>query len=136
MRASSQHAVDSYSNPIKAVHGNPYDNPLPHTAQKRPTTSIRKNAIGRSGYRTIRDVLANDIYPRDKRQRTRFVINCIPIMVQLTKYKRYENVNGIEVYCYHTAKNHANGMPNPGLLTDVNMYIEDCKKDGMTQGER
>lgn len=40
-------------------------------------------------------LLANDLYGREKRQRTMFVTKSHPIMVQFTNDKRHANVNGI-----------------------------------------
>lgn len=79
-------------------------------------------------------LLANDLYPRGKRQGTMFETERDPIMVQFAKDMRYDNLNGIVDHRYHRVEHRANLMPNSGSTTDVNWYIEDCKNYSMTEG--
>lgn len=77
----------------------------------------------------------NNLYPSDKRQKTRIVTKRYPAIIPFRMDKRNAHMNYLVNHRYQRAEHRANMMPNPGSPKDVNKYIDTFRTDGMDGGK-
>lgn len=76
------------------------------------------------------------VFPKEKRQRTRYVTKTDTLIVWFSKDPKYAHINVVGDHLYHRDKQRANRLPNIVPTIEIMQYINEFDADVMLEGSR